>query len=557
MLVNLLIENIAVIERADIHFSTGFNVMTGETGAGKSIVIDAINAILGERTSKELVRNGASRASVTALFEHVSADVTAKLEQHGIEAEPDHSLLLNRVISLDAKSSCRVNGRPVTVSMLRDIAGELINIHGQHDSQSLLNPDKHIRFVDLYAKNNAVLAAYKQAYTRYCKIRRELSSLEMDAQEKARRIELLQFQINELEHANLRVGEEQELKNRRVFIANAQTVLDAAHTAYRNLEGEEESSGAKQLVLDAVRALTEAAVYFPQFTQIAKNLEEITYTLEEYTDQLREDMQLVEADPAELTMIEERLDELYKLEHKYGADEPAMLAYLEQARQELESIEFSEERAQTLKEELETAKEAVFDAAERLTRSRVAAGEALSKEIKASLALLDMPNTSFNVAKHDTAAGSNGAESMEFLISTNPGEPPKPLSKIASGGELSRIMLAIKNVLTAQDDIGTLIFDEIDTGVSGRAAQKIGRMMKHVANGRQVICVTHLSQIAAMGDHHLLIEKSVEDGRTFTKVIPLDFEGRTHEIARINGGENITQLQLENAAEMLKSANAT
>ncbi len=556
MLVNLVIDNIAVIEHTDIDFSAGFNVMTGETGAGKSIVIDSINAILGERTSRELIRHGAERASVTAVFDRIPSGVSARLEEYGIEAE-ESELIISRVISSEGKNKCHINGRPVTVSVLRDIAGDLINIHGQHDSQSLLDPEKHIRFIDAYAQNSDILDQYRAAYRNYCTIRRELSRLKMDEQEKQRRTELLEYQIKELEEVGIVPGERDRLEERRKLAQNAQKVTEAARQAYAALSGDgEEGFGARDLLLRAAQALTGAAPYYQAYNALAQKLEELSYLLEEYAGEIHSGLENADSGADELEGIEARLDELYRLSLKYGDTEEEMLAHLERSRAELENIVSSDERAQELASLLVGAREQVLAAAVQLTQSRTAAADQLSEQVQESLTQLDMPNTRFVVHRTETPAGSNGAETMEFYISANPGEPPRPLSKIASGGELSRIMLALKNVLSAQDDVPTLIFDEIDTGVSGRAAQKIGRMMRRVARGHQVICVTHLAPIAAMGDAHLLIEKRSDGQRTYTKVIPLDFEGRKHELARITGGDQITRLQLDNAEEMIKSAQA-
>lgn len=556
MLVNLVIDNIAVIEHTDIDFSAGFNVMTGETGAGKSIVIDSINAILGERTSRELIRHGAERASVTAVFDRIPSGVSARLEEYGIEAE-ESELIISRVISAEGKNKCHINGRPVTVSVLRDIAGDLINIHGQHDSQSLLDSEKHIRFIDAYAQNSDILDQYRAAYRNYCTIRRELSRLKMDEQEKQRRTELLEYQIKELEEAGIVPGERDRLEERRKLAQNAQKVTEAARQAYAALSGDgEEGFGARDLLLRAAQALTGAAPYYQAYNALAQKLEELSYLLEEYAGEIHSGLENADSGADELEGIEARLDELYRLSLKYGDTEEEMLAHLERSRAELENIVSSDERAQELASLLVGAREQVLAAAVQLTQSRTAAADQLSEQVQESLTQLDMPNTRFVVHRTETPAGSNGAETMEFYISANPGEPPRPLSKIASGGELSRIMLALKNVLSAQDDVPTLIFDEIDTGVSGRAAQKIGRMMRRVARGHQVICVTHLAPIAAMGDAHLLIEKRSDGQRTYTKVIPLDFEGRKHELARITGGDQITRLQLDNAEEMIKSAQA-
>lgn len=555
MLVSLVIDNIAVIEHTDIDFSVGFNVMTGETGAGKSIVIDSINAILGERTSRELIRHGASSASVTAVFDALPDSVTAEMRELGIEPEEDGSLIVNRVISGEGKNRCRINGQPVTVSALKSAVGGLINIHGQHDSQSLLNPDKHIQFIDAFAQNGTLLSDYRVSYKHYCSIRRELSRLNADEQDKQRRLEVLRYQIEELEKAQITPGERTQLEERRTLIQHAKKVADAAHQSYAALAGEEENvSGAYDLITGASQALAAVAPFYPQYGAVAQKLEELSYLIEECSSEIRDSMENLDADENELGEIEARLDALYQLSLKYGSTEEEMLSYLDNARREAESIICSDERAQELSAQLDSMRDEVISRAMALTRSREKAAEALSVQVQESLAQLDMPDTRFVVNRTETPAGSNGAEMMEFYISANAGEPPRPLSKIASGGELSRVMLALKNVLSAQDDVPTLIFDEIDTGVSGRAAQKIGRMMRRVAGSHQVICVTHLAPIAAMANTHFRIQKESDGQRTYTRVQSLDLEGRKYELARITGGDNITRLQLENAEEMIRAA---
>lgn len=555
MLVSLVIDNIAVIEHTDIDFASGFNVMTGETGAGKSIVIDSINAILGERTSRELIRHGAPNASVTAVFDQLPDSVVAEMRALGIEPDEDGNLIINRVISAEGKKRCRINGQPVTVSTLKSVVGGLINIHGQHDSQSLLNPEKHMQFIDAFAQNEKLLSDYRASYKHYCAIRRELSRLNANEQDKQQRLDVLRYQIEELENAHIVPGERAQLEERRVLINNAKKVTDAAHQSYSALAGEGENAvGAHDLITGAAQSLSAVAQFYPQYGTVAQKLEEISYLVEECSSDIRSSMDELDADENELEEIEARLDELYQLSLKYGSTEEEMLAYLENARAEANGIVCSDERAQELSGQLDGVRDEVIARAMALTESREKAAEALSTQVQESLAQLDMPDTRFVVNRVETPAGSNGAETMEFYISANAGEPPRPLSKIASGGELSRVMLALKNVLSAQDDVPTLIFDEIDTGVSGRAAQKIGRMMRRVAGSHQVICVTHLAPIAAMATTHFLIQKESDGERTFTRVQPLDLEGRKYEIARITGGDHITKLQLDNAEEMILSA---
>ncbi|MFR8011536.1 MAG: DNA repair protein RecN [Clostridia bacterium] len=555
MLVSLVIDNIAVIEHTDIDFSAGFNVMTGETGAGKSIVIDSINAILGERTSRELIRHGAPSASVTAVFDSLPDSVTEEMRALGVEPEEDGSLIVNRVISGEGKNRCRINGHPVPVSALKSVVGGLINIHGQHDSQSLLNPDKHMQFIDAFAQNGSLLSDYRSSYRRYCAIRRELSKLNAAEEDKQRRLEVLRYQIEELDRAQITPGERAQLEERRTLIHHAKKVADAAHQSYAALAGEDENmAGAYDLITGASQSLAAVAPFYPQYGVVAQKLEELSYLIEECSAEIRDSMENLDADENELGEIEARLDALYQLSLKYGSTEEEMLSYLDNARREAESIICSDERARELSAQLDGVRDEVISRAMALTQSREKAAEALSVQVQESLAQLDMPDTRFVVNRTETPAGSNGAETMEFYISANAGEPPRPLSKIASGGELSRVMLALKNVLSAQDDVPTLIFDEIDTGVSGRAAQKIGRMMRRVAASHQVICVTHLAPIAAMANTHFRIQKESDGQRTYTRVQSLDLEGRKYELARITGGDNITRLQLENAEEMIRAA---
>lgn len=558
MLTSLQIENIAVIEKAEISFNKGLNVLTGETGAGKSIIIDSINAVLGERTTRELVRAGASSAKVSALFFDLSQAAGLVLESLGLEPEEDGSLLIQRSISADGRSVCRINGKTATVSMLRQLGGELINIHGQHDSQSLLSPDRHIGFIDALAQDGKLLEEYHSLFASYVKVRRALNELQMDEDEKLRKTDLLRFQIDELEAANLQIGERESLTQERTRCLNAEKILQSLRRAYDAVNGTEESLGASQLLTDAAASLQEAARYYDAVDQTAQEVLELSYHLEAYTDEIRSAFDALSYNPGDLERIEERLDLLYKLSRKYGETEEEMLAYLDNARKELDEIAFSEERIEQLHEERRELVRKIKALAVTLSDVRRQTGERFAKQVEEELAYLDMPHVRFLVRHEQTKPGPNGADEIEFLISANPGEPPRPLAKIASGGELSRIMLAIKNVLSDSDEIGTLIFDEIDTGVSGRAAQKIALKLKQVSAGRQVICVTHLAQIAAQADCHLLIQKTVRKEKTYTQVDALDFEGRKRELARIMGGmEEITPLQLQSAEELLRAAGAS
>ena len=550
MLTSLKIENVAIIESAAIEFGCGLNVLTGETGAGKSIVIDSINAILGERTSREIIRTGAQSAKVYAVFEDVNEKVKAFLDENGIDCE-DGVLIINRILNRDGKNICRLNGAPVTVSMLRELGGELIDIHGQHDSQSLLSPEKHCGFVDGFAENADLISDYREKYRRLCEIRYSLKKLTTDESSKSQRIDFLTYQIDELEKSDITPGERDELKARKALINNSQKVMESLNTAYMSLKAD---GAGIDMISNAESEISNASEYMESLGEASEKITDIRYELDDIAELVRDAMSEIEFDPSELDDIEERLDLLYRLSKKYGETEEDMLEYLAKAREELDSIAFSEEKVRELQKQEKTALAEAEAAADRLTESRKTAGEALSRAICSELEFLDMPNVRFVANIEDIGLTENGRDSVEFLISANVGEEPKPLAKIASGGELSRIMLAIKNVLAETDGVDTMIFDEIDTGVSGRAAQKIAMKLRSASKGRQVICVTHLAQIAAQGDVHLYISKSVSDGKTYTNIKSLIEEERVSEIARIMGGMEITRLQLESAREMLANA---
>ena len=550
MLTSLKIENIAIIESAAIEFGCGLNVLTGETGAGKSIVIDSINAILGERTSREIIRTGAQSAKVYAVFEDVNEKVKAFLDENGIDCE-DGVLIINRTLNRDGKNICRLNGAPVTVSMLRELGGELIDIHGQHDSQSLLSPEKHCGFVDGFAENSGLISDYREKYRRLCEIRNSLKKLTTDESSKSQRIDFLTYQIDELEKSDITPGERDELKARKALINNSQKVMESLNTAYMALKAD---GAGIDMISNAETEIANASEYMDSLGEASEKITDIRYELDDIAELVRDAMSEIEYDPSELDDIEERLDLLYRLSKKYGETEEDMLEYLAKAREELESISFSEEKVRELQKQEKTALVEAEAAADRLTESRKTAGETLSRAICSELEFLDMPTVRCVVKLVDIGLTVNGRDGVEFLISANVGEEPKPLAKIASGGELSRIMLAIKNVLAETDGVDTMIFDEIDTGVSGRAAQKIAMKLRSASKGRQVICVTHLAQIAAQGDVHLYISKSVSDGKTYTNIKSLIEEERVSEIARIMGGMEITQLQLESAREMLANA---
>lgn len=551
MLVGLKIENIAVIESAEIEFDSGLNVMTGETGAGKSIVIDAINAVLGERTSRELIRTGAESARVYAEFAGVSGETERILDEMGIEKMPDKSLVLSRSINASGKNVCRVNGCPATVSALKEIGAGLINIHGQHDSQALLSPDKHCGFIDLLAENEALRAEYKQVFSSLVSVKKELDSLYDTRDEKAARLDYLNFQINEIEQASVREGERDELAKEKELLQHSGRVIKALEKAYAALNDE---NGILTGIEDCAGELENASKYYENAQSAAKGIKGISYELADYTAEIRDLIEGFDYSPERLSEINERLDFLYRLSMKYGATEADILAAYEKAVAERNAIEVSDERIGELEEKLYALSDEIKILSAKLTESRMTAAAEFEKSVKAELEFLDMPKVEFVVDRKATALTSKGADAIEFLISANLGQEPRPIAKIASGGELSRIMLAIKNVLSDKDSIATLIFDEIDTGVSGSAAEKIALKLHQVSKGRQVICVTHLARIAAQADKHMKILKTTDDEKTYTKIDTLDFDGRAAEIARITAGGSVTALQIETAKEMLKNA---
>lgn len=552
MLSNLQIENIAVIKSASIDFENGFNVMTGETGAGKSIVIDSLNAILGERTSRELIRSGADSASVCAEFQNVGDNVKNELEKLGIEK--DDTLIVSRKLTPDGKNVCRINGMPATVSMLKALGVQLVNIHGQLDNQSLLSPETHCSFIDKLAGSGRELNEFKELYSLYIKKENELKSLNTDVNEKNRRLDILNYQIEEIQKADIRPGEKDELTEKLGFLRNAEKVLDLLHTAYAALNGDGEMPGAADVAADAASKLLSAADYSSDFTETANGVNDAAMNLSAYTEELRDKIYSLDYDPNETERAEERLDVIYRLSQKYGDSEEDILAYLDNAEKERDALSFSDERAEQLRAETEKAYNEALAAAKKLSEIRIEAGKKFSADVERELAFLDMPSVKFIVNDSVGKLYENGIDNIEFLLSANAGEEPKPLSKIASGGELSRIMLAIKCVLSELDDIDTLIFDEIDSGVSGRAALKIAAKMKELSKTHQVICVTHLAQIAAFADEHKLISKEEKDGRTYTCITSLDYNGRKYELARIMGGLTVTQSILNSAEELLSSA---
>ena len=555
MLKTLVIENIAVIKKAQIEFTSGLNVLTGETGAGKSIVVDSINAILGERTSRELVRAGSDNAFVNAYFEDINDDVKLKLNEYDIPIEEDGSLLLSRKISAGGKSVCRVNGLPVTVGILKDIGTHLVNIHGQHDSQALLNPDFHYKFVDAYADCDELLAEYKDSFKSFLNIRRQLKSLTSDADERDKQSEILDYQIKELRDADIKVGEWEELKHRKSVILNSQAILNALNTLLGAVNGDDENQGIQSVLMSSDKEITALLDADTQLKPIKEKLDSAEDLLESIKDLISDKMESLDFQPDELDKIEERLDILYTFSNKYGETEQDMLYYLADAERKRALFDNSEQDLERLNAEYDSSLEKTQSLALKLSEVRRKAAEKLGEEICSQLEFLDMPGVKFVTQFSKGNLSSSGIDKIEFLIRTNPGEEPKPLAKIASGGELSRIMLAIKSIIAKSDSIATLIFDEIDTGVSGKASRKIGLKLKEVGENAQVICVTHSAQIASAADSHFLIKKEYTDNAAFTQIMPLDFEGRKYELARIMGGLNVTESLLKSAEEMLDNGN--
>ena len=548
MLSLLHIENIAVIECSDISFDRGFNVLTGETGAGKSIVIDAISSILGERAYRDMIRTGANKASVRAVFTDVRK--SDWFEENGVPYDPE--VMIQREIYLDGKNVCRVNGMPVTVAILRKLGAELIDIHGQHDSASLFDEANHLTFLDRFAGNQQLLDNYTDSYAKVNDLRHEIQRLTMDEGEKLRRMETLRYQIEEITKANLTAGEDDALESRRKVLQNAEKLSDSMNAAVESLYGSDDSDGAASLLSQAERVLARMSRFTDAYASIHEQVTDLMYQVQDAADELRSARDDLSYSADELEQIESRLDVIHRLRRKYGASCEDILDYLEKAQQELDEITFSDDHLERLKGKLAHAESAAWEAANLLRKSRKQAAVLLSEQILKELSQLDMPKVQFSCEFTELDLGERGADGVAFYMSANAGEALKPMSKVASGGELARIMLAIKNVLSQQDQVATLIFDEVDTGVSGRAAQKVAEKLRSVAVNKQVLCVTHLPQIAAMGDTHLLISKTEREGRTYTTVTPLDREGRKQELARIIGGANITDITLKSAEEMLQ-----
>ncbi len=555
MLELLHIENIAVIEEADIQFRPGFNALTGETGAGKSIVIDAMGAVLGGRTSRELIRTGAEKAFVGAEFSAVPADLPEFLET-GVSPDEDGCLLLQREIAADGKNACRANGRPITVAQLRKIGQALLNIHGQHDGQQLLDEERHGAYLDRFGRTEEPLAAYQAAYSRLAEIQGKIRALQIDEAEKARRMDSLRFQIDELERAELIPGEDEELAQRRNLLRNGEKYLSALAGADFCLNGGDEASGAVDRLRDAEEALGEICTLGDDMLELWKRLGEARSEVYDLAEIIRDKRAEFDFSPAELDAVESRSDLLYRLKKKYGATVEDMLAYLEKCREELDAMEMADDTLHRLEKELSKAEKAVRTSGGALTAAREKAARALEERVQKELRDLDMRRVRFSIEILPKDPAPDGCDAVRFLMSANAGEDLRPIAKIASGGELARIMLALKNVLAEQEAVATLVFDEVDTGVSGRAAQKVAEKLAQVSRRKQVLCVTHLPQLAAMADIHFSVEKGERGGRTFTQVVQLDRERRKAELARITGGTKLTEALLESAGELLDEAEA-
>ena len=551
MLSSLQIENVAVIQKANVHFEKGLNVLTGETGAGKSILIDSINAILGNRTSKDLVRTGAAKAVIRAAFDDVPGAVLDSLEKAGYERSD--ALTLSREITAEGKSTCRINGMPATAAILRELCGGLININGQHDSVGLLNPAHHEGILDAYAQNGAAFQAYYTVYRELIKVKKELDAIITDETEKQRKIDLLSYQVQEIEDAGLTAGEEQTLESRprRKVLANASTIRERISQCYALLSGDDETPGAVDLLGEASNAIDAAAQVDNTLSDAAGQLLDLYYTAKDVSADLIGRLDGYDTNDAELDEIEQRIDLIYKLKRKYGDTVEDIIAFGKVAREELDRIQFSQERAEHLQAEKHRLYVLARDKAEVLTQTRLRAFEELNRRISGTLDFLNMPGVRMTLRHARGPLASHGQDSVEFYISTNPGEAPKPLAKIASGGELSRITLAIKNAMADKDAVPTVIYDEIDSGVSGKAASRIGEVLKQSAKDHQILCITHTAQIAALADCHLLIQKNITNERTYTEIHPLDTEGRVDALAHIISGDHVTELSRANAREML------
>lgn len=554
MLANLKIENVAVIEKAEVNFTHGFTVLTGETGAGKSILIDSINAILGNRTSRELVRSGAQKACIWATFEAIPASVKKQLEKCGYEASDD--LLLYREINAEGKGSCRINGMPATAAVVRDISAGLLSIHGQHDSQSLTNPALHLDLLDQYAQNRELFAEYYRRYRELVTVKRQLDTANASEADKQRRIEALTAEIDAIDAAALQPGEERTLQERKTVITHAQSILEGITAAHLALAGDEdgEQAGAADLLGGAVDGLQNSARLDESLAAMSERLNELYYSARDLATDLADRLDAYGFDAGELDQIESRLDTIYRIKQKFGMEVEELLARRDTAAAELENFQSSGQRIAELKARMQTLYAAAKEAAEALTQSRLKGFAAMNKQMKAALEFLNMPGIRFALKHARGPLSSHGQDTVEFLISTNPGEEPKPLAKIASGGELSRIMLAFKSALADRDALPTVIYDEIDTGVSGLAAGRIGQLLHQTAKGHQVLCITHTPQVAASADNQLLIQKNVRNDRTFTEIHTLDMDGRVEVLARMISGDKVSELSLASARELIEKS---
>ncbi|MBQ2898392.1 MAG: DNA repair protein RecN [Oscillospiraceae bacterium] len=549
MLSQLFIKNIAVIESASIDFENGFNVFTGETGAGKSILIDSINAVLGGRTSRDLVRNGEGKAIVSAVFTDISKDAEAVLEELGYDIEDE--LLISREISAEGKSICKVNMRPATAGVLKQLSSVLIDVHGQHDSAVLQNPELHIGYIDSFGNTGNEISEYRESYKKLRSVEREIKKIINDDSDKTARIDMLKFQIGEIEAAAIEEGEEDELLALSKRIKSAENIMELISETIGALDGNGENEGALEGLSTAIENCARLAEFFPQYEGLSEKFKEMYYEFEEFANDVKDNADELDFDPALQNRTERRLDQIFRLKRKYGGSVEEMFRYYQKAVSELENIEFSEERLEKLQKEQKELFAETAELAEVLSKKRRKAAEAFETAVAGELSYLNMPNVRFRVNFEETEFTDSGKDNLEFYIATNAGDPLKPLTKIASGGELSRIMLSIKNVLADNDNVDTLIFDEVDTGISGSAAQKVGQKLKQVSGGRQIICVTHLAQVAAFADNHILISKSTEGGKTFTSVESLGKEGRINELARIMGG-TMTDALRKSAEELLE-----
>lgn len=554
MLTTLYIENIAVIEKTSIDFSQGLNVLTGETGAGKSIIIDSINAIMGQRTSKELVRTGAKTALVTAQFDDVNDTVKAKLKELGYDNEDDDTLILQRSISAAGKSTCKINARPASVTVLKEIAKNLINIHGQHESYELFSPDTHIDYIDSFGELNSELDDYREKYKKYKALKKQLNEANSDESARLHEIDLLTYQTTELFNADVQPDEIEQLENERIVLMNSEKIFTLLNDARELLDGDERTAGGVESVESAMNYIQRAASLNGEYESISESITDVYYNLRDCIEAISDAADSVESDPQRLEEIDERLDLLNRLTRKYGCECNELPSLAEKMQTRLEELISYDKNRDQLEADYKEAENNALVAAQKLSEIRKKTAKVFSERVREEMSFLNMPNVQIVTQFENTDFYEKGTDKIEFLISANPGEPPRPVAKIASGGELSRMMLAIKTVLASTDDIDTLIFDEVDTGISGSAAQKVGMKLKEVSKSSQVLCVTHQAQLAALADAHYLISKQVEDGRTFTQVKLLDFDGRKHELARIIGGVSITDAALAHAESMLKES---